>query len=58
VLFRSKYGAHLFGGHITWQPESLFSFIENAEVNFTFERYFNSNNFTANIFETSLRVTF
>jgi len=53
-----QYGAHLFGGHITWRPESLFSFIENAEVNFTFERYFNSNNFTANIIETSLRITF
>ncbi|MCP4573447.1 MAG: DUF3570 domain-containing protein [bacterium] len=56
-----KYGAHLFGGHITWHPEGLFAgigFLEHTELNFTYERYFNSNNFTANILETSLSVSF
>jgi hypothetical protein len=55
------YGAHLFGGHITWHPDNLFGsggWLKHTELNFTFERYFNSNNFTANILETSLRVSF
>ncbi len=55
------YGAHLFGGHLTWHPESLFGgidWVKHTELNFTLERYFNSNNFTANIIETSLSVSF
>ncbi len=56
-----EYGAHLFGGHITWHPDNLFwgaGFFKHTEVDFTYERYFNSNNFTANIIETSVRVSF
>ncbi len=55
------YGAHLFGGHITWHPEALLGgvgFLKHTELDLTFERYFNSNNFTANIIETSVRVSF
>ena len=56
-----SYGAHLFGGHITWHPERLLGgvdFLEHTELNFTYERYFNSNNFTANVFETSVSIAF
>ncbi len=55
------YGAHLFGGHISWHPESLLGgigFLQHTELNLTYERYFNSNNFTANIIETSVSVSF
>ncbi|MCB1184024.1 DUF3570 domain-containing protein [bacterium] len=55
------YGAHLFGGHVIWRPESLFGgsgILARTELRFTYERYFNSNNFTANVFETSVSVTF
>jgi hypothetical protein len=49
-----EYGAHLFGGQILWIPD----FFQRTQVVFTYERYFNSNNFTADIFETGLKVTF
>ena len=55
------YGAHLFGGHVTWHPERLLGgldFLRHTELHFTYERYFNSNNFTANVFETSVSVAF
>jgi hypothetical protein len=55
------YGAHLFGGHIAWHPENLLGgigFLKHTELNLTYERYFNSNNFTANIIETSVSVSF
>lgn len=55
------YGAHLFGGHLTWHPERLLGgvdFLRHTELNVTYERYFNSNNFTANVIETSVTVSF
>ena len=56
-----NYGAHLFGGRILWTPNRLLGkwrFPERAQLIFGYERYFNSNNFTANIIETGLRISF
>ena len=55
------YGSHLFGGEFVVYPEGLIKsvgFMNNAEFVIAYERYFNSNNFTANIIGTSLRVSF
>ena len=55
------YGSHLFGGEFVVRPEGLIksmNFMTDAEFVFAYERYFNSNNFTANIIGTSLRVSF
>ena len=55
------YGSHLFGGELVLRPEGLIKnldFMTDAEFVFAYERYFNSNNFTANIIGTSLRVSF
>jgi hypothetical protein len=55
------YGAHLFGGQVTWFPDGLVrtaGFLRRAEFVFSYEHYFNSNNFSANVIETGLRVTF
>lgn len=55
------YGAHLFGGQIAWRPYRLVGNVgplSGARVVLGYERYFNSNNFTANVFETGVRVNF
>jgi len=55
------FGAHLFGGRVTWTPSALarrWRFLHDVEVVLGFERYFNSYNFTASIYETGLRVSF
>ncbi len=55
------YGSHLFGGEFVIYPVELIKsldFLTNAEFAFAYERYFNSNNFTANIIGTSLRISF
>ena len=55
------YGAHLFGGQVVWYPHRILGsvgFLEHARVVFSYEHYFNSNNFSANIFETGLQITF
>ena len=55
------YGSHLFGGECVIVPEGLMrsvGFMHSAELVFAYERYFNSNNFTANIIGTSLRISF
>ncbi len=55
------FDAHLFGGKIFWNLDSIFEgseFIQRFDLSFGFERYFNSTNFTANIFETSLEMSF
>ncbi len=55
------YGSHLFGGECVIVPEGLMrsiGFMRSAELVFAYERYFNSNNFTANIIGTSLRISF
>lgn len=55
------FGAHLFGGRVTWTPSALtrrWRFLHDVEVVLGFERYFNSYNFTASIYETGVRVSF
>ena len=55
------FGAHLFGGRITWTPGALarrWRFLDDVELALGFERYFNSYNFTASIYETGVRVSF
>ena len=51
------YGAHLFGGRVSWRPRSI-RFLNRAELVFSYEHYFNSNNFSANIYETGLTFAF
>lgn len=55
------YGAHLFGVLVQWFPHGVLGrigFLRGAYLVFSYERYFNSNNFSANVYETGLRVTF
>ena len=55
------YGAHLFGGTLLWFPYGAvghIGFLKGAHLSFTYEHYFNSNNFSANVYETGLRVSF
>jgi hypothetical protein len=55
------FGSHLFGGRVLWRPWPLTGgpgFMSGAEVMFSYERYFNSNNFSANIIETGLLIAF
>ena len=55
------FGAHLFGGRVTWTPRGLtrrWRFLDDVELVLGFERYFNSYNFTASIYETGVRVAF
>jgi len=52
------FGAHLFGGQVAWHPHRFFGFGTRTRVTFGYERYFNSNNFSADVFETGLLVAF
>ena len=54
------YGAHLFGGQVMWLPQGLanLALLQRANLVFSYEHYFNSNNFSANVFETGLQVSF
>ncbi len=55
------YGAHLFGGRVLWHPHGLsrrIGFLKHTQFELSYERYFNSNNFTANVVETGIRVSF
>jgi hypothetical protein len=55
------FGSHLFGGRVLWRPWPSLGgpgFMAGAEVMFSYERYFNSNNFSANIIETGLLIAF
>jgi len=55
------YGAHLFGGNLTWYPGGALArvgFLKGAHFVISYEHYFNSNNFSANVYETGLRVSF
>ena len=55
------YSANLFGGRIMWFPYGAvdrIGFVRGMHVVFSYERYFNSSNFSANIFETGLRFSF
>jgi hypothetical protein len=55
------FGAHLFGGRVQWHTGRLLRRIgvtAPAQLMFSYERYFNSNNFSATIVETGLTVAF
>ncbi|HXV13728.1 MAG TPA: DUF3570 domain-containing protein [Candidatus Krumholzibacteria bacterium] len=53
------FGAHLFGGQVLWHPHRFFGGLgTHAQVTFGYERYFNSNNFSADVFETGLQIAF
>ena len=55
------YGAHLFGGRVFWSPRRLLQrvgWLDRTQLIFSYEHYFNTNNFSANVFETGLRFTF
>ena len=54
------YGAHLFGGQLLWRLNSVVSWRYLASTNliFRYEHYFNSNNFSANVYEAGFRWTF
>lgn len=55
------YGSHLFGGEFVVLTDGLVKavgFLAHAEMVVSYERYFNSNNFTANIIGSSIRISF
>jgi len=55
------FDAHLFGGRLEWAPAALaasFGWLREARLRLGYERYFNTNAFAANVFETGLSLTF
>lgn len=53
------FGANLFGAQVLWYPHRFFGKVgARTQVTFGYERYFNSNNFSADVFETGLLVAF
>jgi hypothetical protein len=55
------YGSHLFGGEFVVHTDGLtdsLSFLDHTELVVSYERYFNSNNFTATIIGSSIRIAF
>jgi hypothetical protein len=53
------FGAHLFGGEFLWTPNGgVIAFLRGAQIVLSYEHYFNSNNFSANVYETGLRIRF
>ncbi|MFN8178089.1 MAG: DUF3570 domain-containing protein [bacterium] len=55
------FDSHLFGTELTWKfgraPFKL-DFLGNVGLDVQYERYFNTNNFSANIFQTGLVFTY
>ena len=55
------FGANLFGGRVSWNTGRWLRRIgvsAPAQLMFSYERYFNSNNFSATIVETGLSIAF
>ncbi len=55
------FAAHLFGGRVMWRPYGAIGgphFLSGLQVIMSYERYFNTNNFSANIIETGLQIAF
>ncbi len=53
--------AHLFGGRLQFDLDGLAAtapFLAGLDLSMSYERYFNSNNFSANVFETQLTYSF
>jgi hypothetical protein len=57
----SDFDAHLFGTRLSWNlgkgPLAIPA-LDGIRFNIEYERYFNSNNFSANIFESGLALSF
>lgn len=56
----SAFSAHLLGAQMSWSVGSPFGveFLEGIRLSFEYERYFNTHNFSANLFETGITFTF
>jgi hypothetical protein len=57
----SEFNAHLFGTRIEWQLGGLggrLDFLRGIKLTLNYERYFNTHNFSANIFESGLSLAF
>jgi hypothetical protein len=56
-----NFDAHLFGSQVTWSfgraPFSI-DWLGNLGLNVEYERYFNTNNFSANLFQMGLSLTY
>lgn len=55
------FDAHLFGGRLEWAPRALVAhlgLLREARLRLGYERYFNTNAFAANVFETGLSLSF
>lgn len=51
------FNSHLYGFHVSYHLEGLrksLSFLEHSTVDMKYERFFTSNNFTANVFQIGL----
>jgi Protein of unknown function (DUF3570) len=51
------FDAHLFGTRLTWSVDGV-PWVEGVRASVKVERYFNSNNFSANIFESECTLSF
>ena len=57
----SDFSAHLFGTRLEWELGGLggrLDFLRGIRLSLNYERYFNSNNFSANILESGLSLAF
>ncbi|MCB9514109.1 MAG: DUF3570 domain-containing protein [Candidatus Latescibacteria bacterium] len=55
------FDAHLFGTRLEWMPSALASrwrLLTRCTLRLGYERYFNTNDFAANVFETGLSLDF
>jgi hypothetical protein len=55
------FNAHLFGGRLDWDLGGMggrLDFLRGVRLSLNYERYFNTNNFSANIFESGLSLAF
>lgn len=56
-----NYDAHLFGTRLGWRLHGApfhWDWLGDIELNAQYQRYFNSNNFSANIFETGIALSY
>lgn len=56
----SAFSAHLLGARMTWSLGRPFGIqaLEGVRLSFEYERYFNTHNFSANLFESGITFTF
>ena len=56
-----NFDAHLFGTRVGWRLRHApfsWDWLGDVELNVQYQRYFNSNNFSANIFETGIALSY